>query len=92
MASKFTAYITKHALTGGIEKLEVRDCFDISPTMVARDGHFTGHYHGGDWHRDYADALVKAESMRVKKIASLKKQIAKLEKMTFVEPQEAHNG
>lgn len=53
LTTKFFVYVTKYALTKGIEKREVRDCFDISPTMVASDGHFSDHYHGDDWHRTY---------------------------------------
>ena len=83
------AYITKYALTKGIVRREVHDCFDISLDMVADVGSGNVSYHGNDWYRTYDDALRQAESMRLKKISSLKKQIAKLEKMTFAEPPEA---
>jgi hypothetical protein len=44
-------------------------------------------YHGEgiEWHRTEAEAIARAEEMRIAKIASLKKQIAKLEKMKFGE-------
>lgn len=46
---------------------------------------FPIYYHGegNDWHRTKESAIAKAEEMRKKKIASLKKQIEKLEKMEF---------
>ena len=43
------------------------------------------------WHLTRAEAEVRANQMRLAKIASLKKQIAKLEKMTFTEPTDAGN-
>ena len=39
--------------------------------------------HEDDWHTTPEAAIARAEEMRTKKIASLKKQIAKLEAMTF---------
>jgi hypothetical protein len=39
--------------------------------------------HKPDWHTTPEAAIARAEEMRTKKIASLKKQIAKLEAMTF---------
>ncbi|MGE0278428.1 MAG: hypothetical protein AB7R40_23780 [Nitrospiraceae bacterium] len=36
-----------------------------------------------DWHETAEAALAQADAMRLKKIASLKKQIAKLEAMRF---------
>ena len=41
------------------------------------------HGEGKEWHRTKEAALVRAEKMRQKKIASLKKQIEKLERMKF---------
>lgn len=38
---------------------------------------------GNEWHRTRAGAIAKAEEMRLAKIASLKKQIAKLENLKF---------
>lgn len=75
------AWITKYALTKGILEKEVEDCGD---GMVRESGnHFPTYYHRTDWHKDKESAIAKAEEMRKKKIASLKKQIEKLEKMKF---------
>ena len=49
--------------------------------MLCYGDHETAH--GNDWHRTEADAVARAEQMRVKKIASLEKQIAKLKKLSF---------
>lgn len=82
---RITAWVTKYALTNGIllEKGEV--CNYTSGTMFSY-GTF-GHAHGNDWHRTPEAAIARAEEMRKKKIESLKKQIAKLEKMTFAIPE-----
>lgn len=74
-------WIVKYALTQGIIEKEVRGCKN---DMVADDtSYITAHYHKEDYCLDKQSALAKAEQMRQKKIASLKKQIEKLEKMKF---------
>lgn len=84
---KITAYITKYALSNGkILKIEARLCGDVSNTMIAyrtEGSTYDQFAHDTDWHSTLPEAIAKANEMRVKKIASLKKQIAKLDKMTF---------
>lgn len=75
------AWITKYALTKGILEKEVDDCGD--GMVIESNNHFPTYYHGTDWHKDKKSAIAKAEEMRKKKIASLKKKIEKLEKMKF---------
>lgn len=77
-------WITKYALTGGIQKIEADEPFDS--LLVDRSQRFTGYYHGEgrDWHRTEDGAIDRAEVMRKDRIASLQKQIAKLEKLSFV--------
>ena len=41
------------------------------------------HGEGKEWHRTKEAAIAKAEEMRQKKIAGLKKQIERLEKLEF---------
>lgn len=50
---------------------------------VKDTGYGTVYFHGNEWHKSRESAIAKAEEMRKKKIASLKKQIEKLEKMEF---------
>ena len=83
MTEHFTAYITKYALTKGIQEMIVQDCFDTSPTMVKSMGNYPSHFHKNQWHRTSAVAVAQAEKMRAAKIASLCKAIAKLSRMTF---------
>jgi hypothetical protein len=77
------AYITKYALTNGIFKTD-GEINENYPSMFSLPGtHHSFFNEGKEWHRTLEGAVARAEEMRVKKIASLKKQIAKLEKMTF---------
>jgi hypothetical protein len=74
----FTAHITKYALTVGIQTIEVIGCSDTIVTDVKIRA---THYHAP--HRSKQDAIAQAEKMRTAKIASLKKSIAKIEKIDF---------
>ena len=84
----FTAWITKYALTDGIEVVEAELCSDISGTMISYSASTSIrlHAHGNDWHRTPEAALKRAEEMRIAKLALLKKNMAKIERMTFVAP------
>jgi len=77
-------FVTKYALTRGILEMDVEDC-KTSSGMVRTLKDFPIYFHGEgkDWHRTHDAARAKAEDMRVKKIASLHKQIKKFEKMEF---------
>lgn len=84
--TRFTAYITKYALTKGIAEKQVEDCFDISTDMVTVVGDgWQEYYHGEgkDWHRTREGAVARAETMRTAKIESIGKQIARLEILRF---------
>lgn len=87
-SSSFMAWITKYALTSGIREVMVRQS-ETFPELVdeekAEKGCFkqTFHGEGRDWHRTREGALRRAEVMRQNKIISLRRQLAKLQKMTF---------
>ena len=78
----FTAYLTAHALTSGIKTVQAQRCPDINPSMISfKAGNYTNcaHKEGLDWHLTEEGALARAGEMRIMKIASLKKQIYRLE-------------
>lgn len=79
----FKVFVTKYALTAGIEEVEVEAC-EGSSGMVKGPSVFE-YYHGEgrEWHRTRESAVKKAEDMRARKLESLNKQIAKLEKFKF---------
>jgi hypothetical protein len=82
-------YITKYALTKGITKQEGGISLDNSNLFVARiNARITGCYHteGKDWHRTFEAASARAHDMRVSKIKSLKRSLAKMESLEFKEP------
>jgi hypothetical protein len=80
------AYITRFALTNGIEEVDGKVA-DTQPTMFVyrtEESRLANMYaHGNDWHKTYEAAVARAEVMRSKKIASLKKSLAKLEALVF---------
>ncbi len=74
-------WISKYAFSKGIYEIETME--PRSSLEIVRDGWAYFHGDGREWHRTRAGAIAKAEEMRLAKIASLKKQIAKLEKLKF---------
>lgn len=76
-------YITKHVLTQGILERKVR--IDRFGAAIVPDGWLSDYYRKGEWWRTFAWAHAAAEQMRLAKIKSLKKQLAKLEVMRFEE-------
>lgn len=78
-AEKLEVFVTKYALTKGVEAVVVERS-KPDDTMVS---HGWTYYHSGDWHIDRAAAVAKAEQMRQRKVASLKKQLTKLEATLF---------
>ena len=76
-----TFYLTKYALTNGVEEICGRCDGKYVPYA---SGYMVSFFLlGRDIFRNREDAVRQAEAMRMKKIASLKKTLAKLEKMTF---------
>ena len=75
-------WISKYALSAGITKhdAEVKDgsAYPGSPFMS-----YVSFKLGKDAHETLEGAVCAAEAQRVKKIAALKKQTARLEKMRF---------
>lgn len=77
-------WISKYALTKGVIESDVNE--HRGALVMARivDGGYLDYYRmGAEAHDTQEAALAAAESMRVKKIANLQKQIAKLEKLSF---------
>lgn len=82
---KIQAWVTTYALSGVI-KLVNAEVLGARSDMIRYGDHCFSHGEGRDWHRTPEAALARAEEMRKAKIASLRKSIAKLEKMTFTAP------
>jgi hypothetical protein len=73
-------FVTKYALTEGITKEKVHET--DSPTMVETSGcYMTSYYHKPDWHNTEAEARERTAVMIKKKIASVQKQLDRLQKL-----------
>ncbi len=78
------AWITKYALTEGIIEADATVITEGNAISVHFNGNlFANYFYGKDWHVTKDAAVLRAEEMRDRQIASLKKQIEKLEKMRF---------
>ena len=78
-------WITKYALSTGIQEVD-GEIAGTSGSMVLYGHGYSrqaAHGEGKDWHRTREAAVERAKKMRVAKIASLRKSIEKLEKMTW---------
>ena len=82
-------WITKYALTRGIEEITSDDVSRMfieengDLVMYGKSGMFPVRYNADNYSLDKQSAIQKAKEMRQNKIASLKKKIEKLEKMRF---------
>lgn len=76
-------WISKYALGDKIRQMECK----LRPdgTAFTTDGAFLYFTLGRDAHRTREEAVAAAKKLREKRIASLRKQIAKLEKLEFGE-------
>lgn len=80
-------WITKYALTQGILEFDGAEVSDHCITMVTVP--FPGglnnqaNFHGCEWHMRKCNAIITANKMRETKIRSLKKQLAKLDRLRF---------
>lgn len=82
-------WITKYALTAGITETDAEVCSSVSEGMIRvpkKEGSHTydDYYHKPYWHESRKEAVNQAESMRVRKIASLKKSLSKFQDMKFM--------
>jgi hypothetical protein len=78
---KIHVWVTKYALTSGITEKEAEHCIDTVPdgNMISV-GYFC--FHKPDWHLTAEEATLRKQQMILKSIASHKKAIERLEKMS----------
>lgn len=86
---RIKAWITKYALTGGIQLVDAEVCSDVNDNMISYGGGgFSSAYaHGKEWHRTPAAALARAEEMRKAKVESMEKSIERMKALKFVVPE-----
>lgn len=82
-----TVWVTKYALTRGVVERPVHSSVAhgaaMNVTMDERGWGKRDFLAVDEWHPTREAALARAEEMRAAKIASLKRQIAKLEALEF---------
>lgn len=77
-------YVTKYALTEGIQEMEAEESLHTDPmAVVRRKGTFDLYFHRKDWHPTREAAVIQANAMVAKKIKSIEKQMAKLKTLKF---------
>lgn len=76
-------YITKYALTKGILEKDATVIEDFPKMIRIENVRWPEKYFKPDWHETKEQAIKQAEEMRIKKIATLKRAIKKLETKTF---------
>ena len=84
------AYVSKYALTGGVSEVEGEIVTGRSGTKYFKRAgkRYTNHQLltvGKDVHETREAAVEAAEFLRARKLASLRKQIAKIESISFAQ-------
>ena len=78
-----TAYVTKYALSGGIKKISAERSSYHPNLIFDKTTRLPVYFSGKEWHLTFDEARARAEEMRTAQLASLRKRIAKLEKLRF---------
>lgn len=76
-------WLSKYALADGLKLVAMRKVDDKYAFPAEGPFVWTCFRVGAEAHHSKANAIAAAEAMRVKKIASLEKQLAKLKAMKF---------
>jgi len=82
---EFEGWVTKYALTNGIEKKMLEERGKGMVRVVGSGLREIYHGEGKEWHRDYDSARRRAGAMRHAKVISLRKSLAQIEALTFPE-------
>jgi hypothetical protein len=77
-----TVWISKYALAKGVYEIEAQF---VGNDTVKGTQWLSSYYRGEgrEWHKTREEALTRAEEMRVKEIAALRRKIFKMEALDF---------
>lgn len=78
-----TVWVAKYALTRGVFEREVKQRHGRWVYVDVDGGPFARGLAGPEWQETREAAITRAEEMKAAKIASLKRQIEKLEALEF---------
>lgn len=76
-------WITKYALTVGLEEMDVEDRGDGVVRECRESWARYFHHEGKEWHRTREGALARCEVMRTAKLKSIDKQRKQIEALRF---------
>ena len=77
-------YLTKYALTSGVEVIEVERSATADDMVHWKSSSGWSQYaHKGEWFADKKEANADFDRRRARKLASLHKQINKIEQLKF---------
>ncbi len=86
---KVKVWLTKYALTRGIETQTVRiGKSDLAVKIRNKGGWSSSYVYKPHWHASHAEAVARAAMMRTAKIASLQRSLQRMEALDFSEPTE----
>lgn len=74
-------WITKYALSTGVEKRMAKVSNGTAIIHPSKSGYGSEYYHGNEWHLTESDANKRVIEMIASKRISIKKQLAKLDKL-----------
>ena len=74
-------FVTKYALTSGIQDREAELCKEGRRMICCRDGAYVEYFHGQDWHTTHRDAEDRVRDMVAAKLESLDKQRERVAKI-----------
>lgn len=77
----FYAYVTKYALTRGIQKLRLRST-SVEGMVTVADNRLQC-FHAHEWHHTWLAAEAEAIRMRTRAIISAQNKVKRLENLTF---------
>lgn len=81
-------YITKYALTQGIEAVRATACPSNNKAVGVKHSPtgYVQYIYKPDWHTAFSEARSRAEEMRQRKIVSLQRSLARMKALTFHSP------
>lgn len=82
MNNEIWIYVTKYAFTKGILYVLAQYSKGLMK-YTPKESHVPVYLTGRGWHYTKESAVARAEEMRTRKIASLKKQIKRIEAITW---------
>lgn len=76
-------FVIKYAMEKGIKEIEVMQNKNDPEIVIEYDGNYQIHYNKGEWYKTMSEAIKAVETLRMEKIASIGKQLQKIQNICF---------